>query len=628
MAMSERFGRVDLRWHWIREYAKGGADASAMAKVFRNEKTPAPKLLAREAIQNSWDAIAGPANEFKMVFRFESYTGEEKEKVAAAFDLSGLSKYESETLSMDLPRVNSLVDLAEAKKPLRVLYVEDYGALGLRGPVSWQRDSDLYKAIYSLGNSDKNANARGGSFGFGKAAMFISSKIYCVAAYSAFAPNFANPHDATVRDQASRRLVAFVWWNGHTIGRDHFDGRAELLASADGEPHEDFVADQVALQMGMKLRDPGKPRERGTTFAIVDHSVDPERLISHIEESWWPAMDHRGLQVEVIVDGKNQTVDPRLRPSLQPYRKAYEIATGKREPEPNTWRWNATEPGEILAPFEGLQPGSIGVVRIAPEAQTADDEAIDAKIAQIRSSHMVIGIKELNSAQQLRGVYVAAENETTIEAPDERKPDENKWLRLTENAAHTEWNPQPLKEARDERPWLLAAEVRERIQRAVDYIRALFNQENAEDRVRSTLLAEYIDLIGDGAGVRRKVKKRKKGRFTIEEGRDDVKRDPQSPLEKIYVERQFTIALTKKRPTTESVRITGWCYIVEDGVESTRVPAQVVGEEGTKLEHIVRMTNASNLTFTVKSEPFDRRWSARLDLEAKVLSKKKDSGND
>jgi hypothetical protein len=621
--MSEKFSKSMLKWRWIKEATKGGADASAMAKVFRNEKTSAPELLAREALQNSWDAIAGRPDQFEMVFRFESYTGDTKRSVAAAFDMSGLATA-ADDLSMDLPKINSLVNLNDPKKPLKVLYVEDYGALGLRGPVEWQRDSDLYKAIYSLGNSNKNANAGGGSFGFGKAAMFISSKIYCVAAYSAFAPGFPNPHDPNITDPSSRRLVAFVWWNGHSIGMNHFDGRAELLTSAEGRPHEDFVADQVAREMGIKIRDPKQLDQQGTTFAIVDHSVDPEKLVSCIEESWWPAIEHQGLRVRVLVDGKDLKVDPSRRAGLEPFRKAYKIATGDLDLSDDAWRWSKSSPGELFEPFEGLPPGSLGIIRVAPGTLTGIDEDIDAKVALIRNTHMVIGVKEFSSGQQLRGVYIAGDKSQTLNGPDE-----NNWLRKTENAAHTEWNPYPLKEANDVRPWLLAGEVRARIQTAVEYIRALFNKESPDDRVRSSLLAEYLDLSGDGTGTRRKRKKRKKGQFTIEEGSDELRVDPQSPSLNILAERTFTVSLTKKRPTTVQVRITGSCYIVEDGAESTKVPAQVIGEDGIRAEYVVSMTNASQLVFTVKSEPFDRRWSARLDLDAKVISKgRKVANND
>jgi len=397
---------------------------------------------------------------------------------------------------------------------------------------------------------------------------------------------------------------------------NHFDGRAELLTSAEGKPHEDLVADQVAREMGIKTRDPRKSDERGTTFAIVDHSVDPEKLVSCIEDSWWPAIEHRGLRVRVLVDGKPLKVDPSRRPNLEPFRKAYGIATGERELTDDTWRWSKSGPGEVLAPFEGLPAGSLGIVRVSPEAQAGTDEVTDAKVALMRNAHMVIGVKHFDSAQPLRGVYIAGEKGQASDGPSE-----NDWLRKTENAIHTEWNPYPLKEANDERPWLLAGEVKERIQKAVDYIRALFNKENSDDRVRSSLLAEYLDLSGDGAGARRNQKQRKEGQFTIEEGSDELRVDPQSPLSKILVERSFKVSLTKKRPTTVQVRISGWCYIVEDGSGSTKLPAQVIGDDGARAQHIVTMTNASVFSFVVKSEPFDRRWSARLDLEAKIISK-------
>ena len=75
-------------WKWLETSEYGGQDGSVLTKLFKGkENLSAEELLAREVIQNSWDAALVLQDKyphehvhFEMVFRFASLTGEAKSR--------------------------------------------------------------------------------------------------------------------------------------------------------------------------------------------------------------------------------------------------------------------------------------------------------------------------------------------------------------------------------------------------------------------------------------------------------------------------------------------------------------------------------------------------------------------
>lgn len=599
------------KWLWIEKPADGGMDASAMSKLFRNQETSGVDSLARETLQNSWDA-ADSKTDFRMVFRFEEYIGANKKLVSDALNLGELNEYEKTVRPMDFGKKNALKDLGDLAKPLRVLYVEDYGAHGLRGPVSWKSKSELFKAIYDIGTSDKNASA-GGSYGFGKSAMFINSKIYCVVAYSAFAAGFKRPGNVGETDATSRRLIGFAWWKGHEQGPHEYDGRAKLANG--GLPFEDQGADALAVRMKIPLRDPKNPTERGTTFAIIDHSVDPDALMESLETNWWPAIERYGLNIEVYVNGQQRTPDLARLAEIQPYRRAYRIAMGE-ETGPSEWKWGAkSDPS--LEPFGDIKPGALSIIRLNPSSiPSGIDSAIGAKVALIRKPHMVVSYQAFPSSHILRGAYVASE------ASGEHGAEENELLRLSENAAHDRWSKKVETDAEDRRPWQLAGIVSDRISKAVAQIRDALAEDRVDDRVRSSLLAEYLEVAGDGLGRGEDIVEPPPRTFKIERGEANLSPDPTDPT-KIQVQQSVSITLVSKRRKSSHVSITASCVLVEDGGSGgTKVPMELTdGESSPTFEFRTTMTHATKVELIATSEPFDFRWSSRVVIEPVIIRK-------
>jgi len=608
---------VARRWTWIEKGPYGSADASVMSKLFKNQVTDRIDSLSRETLQNSWDAADDPEI-FKMVFRFEEYTGEKKRIVAEAIGLQELREYEATSCPMKFPSKSALYDQDRSSKPLRILYVEDYGAHGLRGPIGWQSGSELFRAIYDLGNSNKNASA-GGSYGFGKSAMFGNSQINMVCAYSAFEPGFANPeHDAGApaeTDPASRRYVGFAYWTGHTSDGRKRDGRA-MLAAASGslhEPYEDAEADSQALLAGIRLRNPRAQTERGTTFAIIDHAVEPAELMQKLEENWWPAMEQFGLRVEIEVGGKTLTPDPFRRPELDALRRALALAVDGT-PGDSEWKWTGvTDPG--FEPFGEIRPGTLAIIKADSGSQGGPKEPAGAKIARVRGTRMLVDYHQVSSAHALRGIYVASDDHLPGD------PGENFFLRLAENAAHDNWARRAEANADDKRPWQLANLVVSRIETAVYQINKELAQDVQDSKIKSSLIAEYLPFGGDDPGRDEGTEPPEKGHFTFKAQDPDLVLDESDPA-LVRAIQSFTLhyrPLNRKKSANVVVR--AWCVIVEDGAGGDRISMTLDSGEAEVHGNEIRITmSKSNNTcsFTATSEGYDGRWSARVIPEAEI----------
>ena len=494
-------------WRWIQQSENGGIDASALGKLFRNrtDGMGAAELLAREAIQNSADAARDyrkGGTPFKMRFHFKQYTGTDKHTFMKAFASDALAerltnvKWQEDLTPITLPfEANSSV-------PLEVLYIEDFGAHGLRGPKHWMSDSDLFNAIYMVGTSNKRPDA-GGSFGFGKAAVFNAGAFRSIYAYSCFEPGYKPKSNlsASVSDAASRRAVGFLYWKSHVHEGQFYDGRAEYADSKTNAPFEDGAADDIAIQWGITPRNPQDKEEHGTSFAVVAPRVSPEDLLKAVELYWWPAIIDRtfGLDVEILTaDGRRLIPDVAHRKDLKTYIDTFSIAlNGLQTSLTDETGVLSTEEAQRLraqGPWrpdtgsrpQGITPGNLGVIMPA-ESELAEDYT--PVIARIRSTRMVIDYQRLDGRSRislpLRSTYVASEAEDPL-------------LRKTEDAGHAGWA-----ERGDppNGPYELAASISAGIREALRDICAIATPKSEDREIKAAMIGKLLALPGRGAST-------------------------------------------------------------------------------------------------------------------------------
>ena len=428
-------------------------------------------LMARELIQNSWDAArelrsldGDSAPDFELRFEFGTVRGAEKLAMVRHLGLSELStrsrgdgdKPVTEHRStLGIPPKNAL-DLVEASdEPLRYLRVIESGTTGMYGP--WEEDkSKLYLALVSHGMTEKESGA-GGSYGYGKAGLIRGSRFRTVIAYTCFR--------ATGGSNVTRRLLGMTYWGRHSFDGHSFTGFARFGAHKDDEvvPFENDAADSVAEQLGIATRTADDATQLGTTFLVIDPTCEPDELVEAICRNWWPALIENRFSVSVLPDVGDRIVPrPRKVEVLRAFIEGHEWASRPRDNNvPGKRRWVGSQ--VTLANGNKVCLGQLGLVSdietwsyptIANSEQgdEEDDARIDHRslVALVRGPEMIVEYFEAGkTAPFVRGTFIA-----------DKSVDD--FLRQTEPKAHDRWQAKPGNDIPPE-----ATEVAHKVSRAI-----------------------------------------------------------------------------------------------------------------------------------------------------------------
>jgi len=432
-------------WSWVKTNPGQPAMSGDLAKLFRHEEVNAPDLfkqnapsstatlLAREVIQNSWDAGRELRNRipdspgFEIEFQFYRRAGNEKQDLVRALALESLAERVS---SVDRARIglspnDCLDEIHDDSSPIRLLQITERGATGMFGP--WQQaKSHMYLALLSLGFTHKPSGS-GGSYGYGKAGLINGSKIRTVVAYTCFQEEPDDP-------EVTRRLLGVTYWGPHDYEEvSHLGiGWYGDGDTAEIRPFENEEADRVASSLGLPIRCPTVIEDLGTTFLLIDTPIDPHDLLCAIERSWWPALVEGDFVTTVVdYDGNVLVPRPKRDPILRPFIDSWEIAMGRSEPRKNE------RLAEVRARTDGamVTRGRLGMVTdlsgwsFADQISGPDDEPISHRslIALTRGPRMVVEyLDSSRTAPYIRGAFIADDSIDDL-------------LRQTEPKAHDSW---------------------------------------------------------------------------------------------------------------------------------------------------------------------------------------------
>ena len=437
-------------WKWEQTDPDRSGSSGDLAKLFKNEvvKNPgvfaenapheAATLMAREVIQNSVDAasdladeLGDDAPEFEISFEFDQHDREAKSALVEALDLSAIA---ARGTNLSDPRWRSslgldaddLLDHLHDSSPLRTLKITESGTTGMYGAFEGGR-SKMFLALISLGLTVKAAGS-GGSYGYGKAGLIRGSAIRMVVAYSAFRERADDP-------SVTRRLLGMTYWGQHDLDDVSYTGFARFGAEQDSgatRPFENDEADRVAVGLGLDVRDASVPQDLGTTFLLVEPTVDPNDLSSAIARNWWPALEDGRMTAFVAAGGTVTVPRPMKDPVLRTFVDAYHLATTDQDnSKPNQYR-QALRRVNIDGSIYRL--GGLGLVSEpggwSYESDAADDDGEirhRSLVALVRGPRMVVEYLEAGRARPfVRGVFVADDEVDEL-------------LRQTEPKAHDSW---------------------------------------------------------------------------------------------------------------------------------------------------------------------------------------------
>lgn len=449
-----------VKWVFPLGTLNSSSDGGTMNKLFRAGELSDTALLAREAVQNSSDAArrfgqSHPEAQYRAVFRFVDFVGDEKAAMVEALDLEGLGTWRKRYKKDPAPG-SALDSLNDLRKPLRLLYVEDYGTHGLFGNPEHFMESHLFMALYYVGVSTKPADD-GGQYGFGKSALERAGRTHSVIAHSAFEEQADDPG-------VTSRLIGFTWWSNTQEGKAMYEGRGRFSdpsANSQGDvpvPFANGVADEIAQILGFPKRDASKLDELGTSFLVIDPSIEPAALVRQLEMWWWPALEEHKLDVQVISpDGEVLTPKPAANPFVAQFLKPYRIATGLDTPGDANLERLASRLWRDRSGRGGADLGRLGLTVVEDGvAEGVDMENSSSPlVAFMRGPRMVIRYEKYQRKHvPIRGVFVASDRINGL-------------LKETEPSSHDMWSTNPSSDIPEEAT-LTAKDVQEKIRRSVN----------------------------------------------------------------------------------------------------------------------------------------------------------------
>ncbi|MGW6734932.1 hypothetical protein [Streptomyces sp. NPDC055013] len=241
--------------------ADGGITASGLLSQLGRPSLSRLSLVVREAGQNSWDARR--PEQSVVHFRLDLST--------VGPGHAGAWRRMFSNGSSNVGHHNGMFRSLTQAGAIRYLAVSDRGTIGLAGPTRSDagRTSRREWARFVLNSGDRDgvSNASsGGTYGYGKSALFQLSKVGCVLVYTRFEGDDGRLHSrfigVAIRESfwdEDARYTGRHWWG--------------LPEQEHCEPLRDAQADAAARELGI----PGfQPEETGTTLVVVDPDLtDP-----------------------------------------------------------------------------------------------------------------------------------------------------------------------------------------------------------------------------------------------------------------------------------------------------------------------------------------------------------------
>jgi hypothetical protein len=295
-------------------------------------------VIARETVQNSWDARL--PREDRIRFSIGARTLDRRQRHVLTRNIFPEVPKEG----LELARVLESPNIA-------VLDITDRGTTGLGGPtradVVTDDRRDFVNFFRNIGQPPERPLG-GGTFGFGKAVLYIASAARTILVYTR----------CRTGKTIESRLMAAALGDQFTDGRwkqRPFTGRHWWGRMADDvvEPLTGPHADELAALLGMQ---PFRGNETGTDIMLISPRFEdrsPEQAMNFIADTiawnFWPRMapagaGQRAIEFAVSVDGRPVSLpDPASSPPLHGFVRALQSVHAVSKGGTPLAGWSVTE---------------------------------------------------------------------------------------------------------------------------------------------------------------------------------------------------------------------------------------------------------------------------------------------
>jgi hypothetical protein len=402
-------------------------------------------VLVREAVQNSWDARVADSNTVHFGMSGRTLRNEQMQLLRQVIFANRIGQ----------PSLDSALSSATN---FQALVVYDRGTTGLGGPTRADRvvdEAELHNFVNFLRNIGlpPDKRDRGGTFGYGKAALYLASSIRTICVHT---------HCYSSKKLESRFMAASLGPRFETREADsqrhQYTGRHWWGRNEEGvvEPIRGAEADALAEYLGLPHF---TEQECGTTILILLPILGERSLLQtlqlagiHLLWNCWPKMlkmerNKPSMVFELTYEGQHIPIpDPHEFPPLQGFAQAMENLKS-RQSDSETSILSQLVPIECHSPKQRL--GQLSLQRFAvkerQEQLTNGDEAfpfngLSHHVALMRKPELVVKYVQgppLPSGQiEYAGVFIVAEQMDDIFAK-------------AEPPTHDDWAYQSLDNARE-----------------------------------------------------------------------------------------------------------------------------------------------------------------------------------
>jgi hypothetical protein len=236
-------------------------------------------VLIRESVQNSWDARV--SSDQQVLYGLDYWDANNTEMGALR-----------DNVFRDTPVDGLDLSSIYKKQSLPMLCVYDRGTIGLTGPTRANVRPDpgvrnnFNNLLRNIGSAE-HQKFSGGTYGYGKAALFRSSRVNTIVIHTA----------CMIDGKRQTRLMGmalgqqFDHENVPYTGRHWWGEKPSHLPDDIADPIYDERADEIAAAIGMP---PFAAGETGTSLLIIDPEFNPANLEDAVTNvllwNFWPKM--------------------------------------------------------------------------------------------------------------------------------------------------------------------------------------------------------------------------------------------------------------------------------------------------------------------------------------------------
>ena len=424
--------------------------------------------LAREIIQNSMDARADMEKPVTVAFEVEEMPT--KNFPGRDTMLAIIKKCASEYKGRGDDKAEKFFEKAKvilSRETITCLKIQDYNTTGLRDGATGKKSGEWHHLVKTTGNSAKNNDNAGGSYGIGKNAPFAVSSLHTVF----YSTRYTDAILGEVVERAQGKAILI----SHKIDKDEYSQGVGFYGIKNGCNRLEGDAIPTVLQ---------RTGETGTTLLVpglVERKDWKERIMAAVISNYFYAIHNRDLEVLIDHDHELGLID---HDHLLKFFKDPGILNADKEQVGAAHAYYRS----ICQNEEALEERMLNVLGHC-KLWLLIEEGCEQKVAILRR-----GIKITDSQKGLIR-WTACADFSAVFVCENDGPDGNPLLRRMENPAHNAFEPSRLGSREDQKKGTKA------LKELADWVREVIKTKTSERMEKITPLSKmsrFFPAPGEG----------------------------------------------------------------------------------------------------------------------------------